>query len=159
MDRARLAAPTLLALALLAGCPRAAAPVTRPVTVTVALAGAGQAEVHGLDLTLALPAGASVAHEKATGRLAPSALGLLGGAAGGVADGTFVPHRTAPSVRLLVASPARLADGDLLTVAVEVAGDRVPEPGAFAVAGSRASGPGGAVVPTGAAWISSVAAR
>ncbi|HET9553181.1 MAG TPA: hypothetical protein VFP50_09460 [Anaeromyxobacteraceae bacterium] len=149
----------ILALALLAGCPRGGPAPTRPVTVTVALAGAAPGEVHGVDVTLALPAGATVAHQPATGRLAPSALRLLGGAAGGVVDGTFVPHRKAPSVRLLVASPARLADGDLVAVAVDVPGDAVPEPGAFAIAGALASGPGGRVVPTGAAWISAVAAR
>jgi len=131
-------------LALLAACPVRGAPPTR-VTVTLALQGGAGIAIHGVDAVLALPAGALVESDTATGRVAPRALRLEGGAANAVMEGRFTPHAKAPSVRLLVASLAPLARGPVVSLTLTVPGG-VPSASAFEVATSLVAGESGAPV-------------
>ena len=132
------------ALALLAACPVCGAPPTR-VTVTLALQGGGGTAIHGVDAVLALPAGALLESDPATGRVAPRALRLEGGATNAVMEGRFTPHARAPSVRLLVASLAPLARGPLVSLTMTVPGG-VPTASAFEVASALVAGESGAPV-------------
>lgn len=139
---ARRSALLALALASLAasGCGEA----EHDVVVTLAVTGAAKAEVNGLDVKLALPAGARVAHDRFTGRIPPASLALRGRAAlGGAVEGKFNPDRAAPYVRLLLASSTALADGDAIALTVTLPGRGRPWFSDFEVAGFLASGPGG----------------
>lgn len=138
-------APALVAaLALLAACPRCSALPTR-VTVTLALQGGAGTPLHGIDAVVALPAGALVESDKATGRVAPAALALEGSVKNAVVEGRFTPHAKAPSVRVLVASLAPLAPGPVLRLTMTIPGG-VPTPAAFEVASQLVAGETGAPV-------------
>jgi len=154
----RLALPLALASALAAACSGGPTiPTTSRVAVTLALHGAGATPVHGVDAQLALPAGAQVASDAATGRVAAAALRLEGAAAAGVVEGRFVPHRRAPSVRLLVASGAALGDGALVSVTLSVPGG-VPAASAFELAAAVVSGASGQPLPSAGLLVTGVAA-
>jgi hypothetical protein len=112
-----------------------------------------------VDLTVALPAGASVAFDPTTGRISPAALTLRAGAASATVDGKFKPHPTAPSIRVLVASSEPLRDGALVAVDVVVTSSVAPGIGRFEVARSAVSGPGGAPVPGPVGWVSALEPR
>ncbi len=140
--RAALAAA--LALALLPVGPARAADPAR-VTVTLSVQG-GTAALHGLDLELALPAGAAVEHEARSGRIKPGAVALLGKASSAVLEGKFVPSRKAPSVRVLVASLAPLPRGPILAVTLTVPGG-VPAPSDFELARGLVAGEDGRPAP------------
>jgi hypothetical protein len=143
MRWARALAPAA-ALALLAACPVRGAPLTR-VTVTLALQGGAGTALHGVDAVLALPAGAVLESDPATGRVAPKALRLEGGATNAVMEGRFTPHAKAPSVRLLVASLAPLPRGPVVSLTMTVPGG-VPSASAFEVASALVAGESGAPV-------------
>jgi len=147
---------TLAAAAAVAGllaCPVRAAP-TR-VTVTLALQGGAGTPLHGIDALVALPAGAVVPSDPATGRVAPAALALDGGVKNAVVEGRFTPHAKAPSLRVLVASLAPLAPGPVLTFTMTVPGG-VPSPSAFEVAKSLVATETGAPVGNAGLLIASV---
>src|SRR5512133_47518 len=111
----RLALTITLAAALTAlpACQRAA---SRPVRIVLSLSGAAARPVHGLDLIVALPEGASVPYDASTGRISPQALAPRGGAAGATLDGRFKPHPTTPSIRILLASQAPMRDGEVAAI-------------------------------------------
>ena len=132
MIRGRLAPLVLVAVAALAACER---PVARPVRIVLSLAGAHGRPVHGLDLTVALPTGTSVAHEPATRRVARGALTLRAGARDAAADATFSPHATTPSIRLLLASKEPLRDGEVAALGLHR--DVVGPPAPHALRGCR----------------------
>ena len=147
-----LAAAAAVAAATLA-CPARAAP-TR-VTVTLALQGGAGTPLHGIDALVALPAGAVVASDPATGRVAPAALALEGAVKNAVVEGRFTPHAAAPSLRVLVASLAPLAPGPVLTFTMTIPGG-VPSPSAFEVARSLVATETGAPVGNAGLLVASV---
>jgi hypothetical protein len=152
----RLTLAIVLALASLAACE----PVqSRTVRVVLSLNGAGARPVHGLDLTVALPAGSGVAQEGSTRRISSHALALRAGAAAATLDGRFDPHATTPSIRLLLASREPMRDGEVAAVEVTVTSAVAPPRSRFEVASARVTGPGGGPVPGATAWVSAVETR
>lgn len=151
--RRATAAVALAALASLASCQRAE---SRPFRIVLSLAGASGRPVHGLDLTVALPEGARVEYDAATGRISPQALAVLAGAAGAAVDGRFKPHATTPSVRILLASKLPLRDGEVVAIDATVTSVVSPSRSRFEVASATVSGPGGAGVPGATGWVSAV---
>src|SRR5512138_3660987 len=101
------ARPLALALALAVvaapgtGCER---PRTWTARIVVSLSGAAGRPVHGLDVTVSLPAGALVTHDPSTRRISAAALSPGSGAPAATLAGSYAAHATAPHVRLLVAS-------------------------------------------------------
>jgi hypothetical protein len=158
VEAALLRPPLALALALLAlgGCVRAQ---PHPVRIVLSLHGARGRPVHGLDLTVALPAGSTVAHDASTGRISADALSLRRGAAGATLDGRFVFHPTTPSIRILLASEEPMRDGEVATVDATVTSTEVPSRGRFEVASAAVAGGDGASVPGATGWVSAVEPR
>jgi hypothetical protein len=151
--------PTLLlALSLTsgAGCAR---PSERPVRIVLSLHGAAGRPVHGFDVTVALPGGTTVAHDRSTRRISPGALTLLPAAGAATADGRFVPHATAPSIRVLLASKEPLRDGEVVALLATVTSVAEPSRARFEVASSAISGPEGASVSGATGWVSAVDPR
>jgi hypothetical protein len=160
MPRTRLLAVTAAGLALLAALLARSvhgAPPTR-VRVTLAAQGGGATPLHGVDAELALPRGAVVEADAVTGRVAPAALRLEGGAGNAVVEGRFTRHARAPSVRLLVASLAPLRRGPVVSVVVAVPGG-VPAPSAFELAKALVAGEQGAPVAGAGLVVAGVAAE
>jgi hypothetical protein len=160
--RARLVT-LIVPLAALAGCSGGGsapepAPQSRAVAVTLSVTGAGAVPVHALDVTLALPAGGTVANEAASGRVSASALAGRGGAARAVVEARFAPGGARPTVRLLLASDTALGDGEVVAVKATVRGAAVPAPSAFATSAVTVAGPDGAPVPGAAVAVTGVAA-
>ncbi|MGB8929906.1 MAG: hypothetical protein WCC48_01515 [Anaeromyxobacteraceae bacterium] len=147
---------TLATLTPLTACRR---PEPHRVRIVLSLAGASGRPVHGLDLTVALPEGAVVAHDPATGRISQQALALLEGASGATLDGRFKRHATAPSVRILLASTVPMRDGQVAAVEATVNSVFPPPRARFEVASAAVSGPGGAGVPGATGWVSAVEPR
>lgn len=148
--------PALAAAALAVGllaCPVRAAP-TR-VEVTLAIQGGAGTPLHGIDAQVALPAGAAVASDPATGRVAPQAMALVLAVRNAVVEGRFTPHARTPSLRVLVASLAPLPPGPVLTVTVTVPGG-VPPASAFEMARSLVAGESGAPVGSAVVVVASV---
>lgn len=146
----------LLAAVALAACAR---PEARRVRIVLTLQGAAARPVHGLDLVVALPPGATVDHDASTGRLRSGALSLLPGAEGGTVDGRFASHAAAPSVRILVASRQRLRDGPVLAIDATVTSAVSPSLVRYEVASTTAAGPDGRPAAGATAWVSAVEAR
>jgi hypothetical protein len=145
-----------VALVTLAGCPRAE---PRRVRIVLSLAGAASRPVHGLDLTVALPEGARVAHDPSTRRLSSQALTLLDGASGATIDGHFSAHRTTPSIRILLASRVPIRDGEVAAIEVTVTSVAPPPRSRYEVASSAVTGPDGAYVTGASGWVSAVEPR
>jgi hypothetical protein len=158
MIRRRLALTITLAAALtpLPACQRAE---SRPLRIVLSLSGAAARPVHGLDLIVALPEGASVPYDAATGRISPQALSPRAGALGATLDGRFKPHATTPSIRILLASQAPMRDGEVAAIDATVTSAAPPPRARFEVARAAVSGPGGAGVPGATAWVSAVEPR
>jgi len=148
-----LALAAAAAAAGLLACPVRAAP-TR-VEVTLAIKGGAGTPLHGIDAQVALPAGAVVASEPATGRVAPQALVLLLAVRNAVVEGRFTPHAKTPSLRVLVASLTPLAPGPVLTFTMTIPGG-VPTPSAFEVARSLVAAESGAPVGNAVVVVTSV---
>lgn len=160
MSDRRLAFPVALALvaaaATITGCGRVEA---RPVRIVLSLHGAGGRPVHGLDLTVALPAGTRVARDPATGRISTGALALRSGAAAATLDGRFVPHAATPSIRILLASKEPMRDGEVAAIDAVVTSVVAPARVRYEVASAAAAGPDGAAVPGATGWVSAVETR
>lgn len=142
-----------VALATLAGCQRAE---PRRVRIVLSLAGAASRPVHGLDLTVALPEGARVAHDASTRRLSSQALTVLDGARDATIDGHFSTHRTTPSIRILLASREPIRDGEVAAIEVIVTSATPPPRSRYEVASSAVTGPDGASVTGASGWVSEV---
>jgi hypothetical protein len=150
---------TLLAAVALVGVAACPGAKSRPVRVVLSLHGAAGRPVHGFDVSVALPAGTTVAHDPATRRISPGALTLLSGASEATADGRFVPNATMPSIRILVASRSSMRDGEVAAVEATVISAAAPARGAFEVASAAIAGPDGASVPGATGWVSAVEVR
>jgi len=144
------------ALFLSSGCARPRAWTAR---IVLTLGGAAGRPVHGLDVTVALPTGAEVAHDASTGRLLAGALSRGGAAATATLDGRFVAHRTAPFVRILLASREPMGDGEVVAAAASVLSAVTPPIARFEVVRVVVSGPEGASVPGASVWVSAVELR
>lgn len=150
---------SLLAAAALtsgSGCGRAQ---ERPVRIVLSLHGAAGRPIHGFDVTVALPAGTTVPHDRSTRRISPGALALLAAAGEATADGRYSPHATAPSVRILLASKAPMRDGEVVSLLATVTSVAEPARSRFEVASSAISGPDGASVSGATGWVSAVVPR
>lgn len=145
-----------LSAALAGGCQR---PRPWPTRIVLSLAGAAGRPVHGIDLTVALPAGAQVPHDEATGRIATEALSLGAGAATATLDGRFVAHPTAPFVRILLASREPMRDGEVAAVTGSVLAAVTPPRERFEVVRAAISGADGASVNGATGWVSAVELR
>ena len=145
-----------LAALPLAGCQR---PREWQARIVLSLGGAGGRPVHGIDVSVALPTGARVAHDAATGRIAPEALAPGGGSAAATIDGRYVPHATAPFIRILIASREPIRDGEVAAVTLTVLSAVTPPRERFEVVRSAVSGPDGASVPGAAGWVSAIELR
>lgn len=139
-----------------AGCQRPHAWTAR---IVVSLSGAAGRPVHGMDVTIALPAGTRVAHEPSTDRLSASALSHGSGAPTAALDGRFVAHETAPFVRILLASREPMRDGEVAAVTATVLSAVTPPRERFEAVRVAVSGPDGATVPGATAWVSAVEVR
>lgn len=155
----RAAFLTLLVAAALGSGPACGRAVERPVRIVLSLHGAAGRPVHGFDVTVALPAGASVPHDPSTRRISPGALTLLAGAGEATADGRFSPHASTPSIRILLASRTPMRDGEVVSIRATVTSVAEPARARFEAASSAISGPEGASVPGAAGWVSAVEAR
>lgn len=125
----------------------------------LSLHGAGARPVHGIDLTIALPAGSRIAQEGSSRRISAHALELRSGAAAAALDGRFDPHATTPSIRFLLASREPMRDGEVAAVEVTVTSAVAPPRSRFEVARALVTGPGGTPVPGATAWVSAVETR
>lgn len=156
LARPAFAIAALLALAAGPGCGR---PQARPVRIVLSLSGGAGRPVHGVDLTVALPPGTTIAHDASTGRISAHALSLRAGEPGATIDGRFVAHASAPSARILVASRAPLRDGELASFEATVRSAVAPSVVRFEVARSAVWGADGATVPGASGWVSAADAR
>ncbi len=145
-----------VALTSLAACQRVE---PRRVRIVVSLYGTASRPVHGLDVTVALPTGASVAHEGATRRLSARALTLLGGARDATIDGHFAAHATTPSIRILLASQEPMREGEVAAIELTVTSAADPPRSRYEVASSAVTGPDGASVAGATCWVSAVEIR
>jgi hypothetical protein len=151
--RRPLSAALLAALALASGCER---PRPWPARIVLSLHGAASRPVHGIDVTIALPQGTSLAHDAATRRISRALLAPRQGALSATVDGTFVPHATTPFVRVLLASREPMRDGEVLALDAVVLSAVSPPRARFEVVKAAISGPGGAAVAGATAWVSAV---
>jgi hypothetical protein len=154
--RAPRIAVAALAVLALAGCQR---PRPWPARIVLSLSGAAGRPVHGIDLTVALPAGTTVAHDRATGRISSEALSLGAGAPTATLDGRYVAHLTTPFVRILLASREPMRDGEVAVVTASVLSAVTPPLERFEVVRSAISGADGATLPGAAGWVSAIALR
>jgi hypothetical protein len=154
-SRSRTSLPALAAI-LVAAC---GAPKPTDVGVVITLRGAAGQPVHGVDLALALPADAELEFDRTTGRIGSRTILLAPGAVRASVDGTFTPHKSTPSVRLLVASQVPLRDGELLVLVARQKGGGPPNVVRYEVASSRIAGADGQPMAGASAWVSGVRAR
>jgi hypothetical protein len=151
--RAAVAALAAVLATSLTGCAR---PREWRVRIVLSLSGAAGRPVNGIDVSVALPAGASAPHEAGGGRIASQALALRGGAAAATLDGKYVSHPTNPYVRILLASREPMRDGEVTAVELTVTSSVTPPRERFEVVRSMVSGPDGATVPGAGCWVSGV---
>jgi hypothetical protein len=150
---------TLLVAAALSSGSACGRPQERPVRIVLSLHGAAGRPVHGFDVTVALPTGATVPHDPSTHRISPGALTLLAAAGDAAVDGRFVPHASAPSLRLLLASRTPMRDGEVAAIRATVTSVAEPSRARYEVASAAISGPEGAPVSGATGWVSAVEAQ
>lgn len=157
LHRLLAAAVTLsVALSSAAGCGSARPRSTR---IVLSLQGAAGRPVHGLDLTVALPKGAEVAYDKATGRISPGVITLREGALHAIVDAHYVSHETAPFIRVLLASRDPMRDGEVAAVELTVVSAATPPRERFEVVRAAVAGEGGGGLPGATGWVSEVEVR
>ena len=158
MPRRLLAAAIASGLLLgpLAACQR---PRPRATRIVLSLSGSAGRPVHGLDLTIALPKGASAEIDPATGRVSPAAIAAGEAAPRATVDAHFVSRDAVPSFRVLVASQEPMRDGPVAVISLTVVSAITPPRDRFEVARAAVSGAGGALLPGATGWVSAVEVR